>query len=278
MTRPPLPAAAAALLALSTAACATTAPYVEAAGAQAERVGAAGADAARAAATQARVAAKAINHQRTGPHLSELGVADPPSVAMPMPQAQSEARAPNSLWKAGARSFFNDPRAARIGDLLTVRIDIDDSAQVSNQTSRRRQGSTNVGVGSILGQESNLGRYTPGGFDPSRLIEAEGSTNTQGQGAIDRQERVTLTVAAVVADILPNGNFVISGRQEVRINAELRELTVAGVIRPEDIGADNTIRHDQIAEARISYGGRGQLTTVQRPGWLQRVGDAVSPF
>jgi flagellar L-ring protein precursor FlgH len=118
----------------------------------------------------------------------------------------------------------------------------------------------------------------PGGYDPGSLLDAEGSSSARGQGSINREEQIEMTVAAVIVDILPNGNLVIAGRQQVMINAELRELTVSGVIRPEDIAANNTIRHDQIAEARIAYGGTGQVTAVQRPRIGQRIADAISPW
>ncbi|MBI1252291.1 MAG: flagellar basal body L-ring protein FlgH [Alphaproteobacteria bacterium] len=199
--------------------------------------------------------------------------------AMPQPIAASAAqRAPSSLWQSGARSFFNDARASRIGDILTVNVEITDKAEVTNSSARSRSGSTTVGVNNFFGLENIPGRILPGGYDPSALIDAEGASSQAGQGSIAREEKITMTVAAVVVDILPNGNFVIAGRQQVRINAELRELTVTGVIRPEDIAADNTIRNDQIAEARIDYGGRGQVSAVQRPRLGQRVGDAISPW
>ncbi|MGE0595697.1 MAG: flagellar basal body L-ring protein FlgH [Hyphomonadaceae bacterium] len=212
-------------------------------------------------------------------------VADPTQLTgeayQSLPQAQAAAyapAAPNSLWREGRRSFFNDQRAGRIGDILTVEIEIDDSAQLSNSSNRTREGSTSVGVGNFFGLEAGLGRIFGAEFDNDNLISADAESEQRGQGAINRQEKIELTVAAVIVDRLPNGNLVIAGRQEVRINAELRELTVSGVIRPEDIDANNTISQEQIAEARVSYGGRGQLSAVQRPNWGQRIGDAVTPW
>ena len=225
----------------------------------------------------AKQAAGELARRTGGPQLSPHEVAAA-SMAMPALTSEPQSRGANALWQADARNFFNDQRARRVGDILTVRIDISDRANVSNQSDRRRQSNTSVGVPNLLGLERTAQRAAGGAFDPATLIEAEGTSRSQGQVSIAREDRVTLTVAAVVSDILPNGNFVISGRQEVMVNAELRELTVAGVIRPEDVAADNTIRHTQIAEARIHYGGRGQITAVQRPGWGQRVVDAVSPW
>ncbi|GIK50299.1 MAG: flagellar basal body L-ring protein FlgH [Hyphomonadaceae bacterium] len=194
------------------------------------------------------------------------------------PPTAMEAGAPNSLWRAGSRSFFNDQRASRIGDILTVKIEIDDSAELSNSSNRQREASTSAGVSNFFGLERVAGQIFNSAFDPSNLISADSDSEHRGTGAINREEKIELTVAAVIVDRLPNGNLVIAGRQEVRINGELRELTVSGVIRPEDVTADNKINHTQIAEARISYGGRGSISAVQRPNWGQRAADAVSPW
>jgi flagellar L-ring protein precursor FlgH len=198
---------------------------------------------------------------------------------LPQPTEASDIpQAPNSLWRVGARSFFRDQRAARVGDILTVDIEIADKAELTNTSNRSRTASASVGVSNLLGLETSAGAAFPGGFDPANLVNADSDSSASGQGSINREEKIDLKVAAVVVDVLPNGNFVIAGRQQVRINAELRELTVSGVIRPADIDASNTIRHDQIAEARISYGGHGQLSAVQRPRLGQRIVDAISPF
>lgn len=198
---------------------------------------------------------------------------------MPHPApAVYEPAQPNSLWRAGSRSFFNDQRASRIGDILTVNIEIDDSAQLSNSSNRSRSSSSSAGVGNFFGIETGLGNLFNGAFDPSNMISADAESDHNGTGAINRQEKIELTVAAVIVDRLPNGNLVIAGRQEVSINSELRELTVSGIIRPEDVTSSNTINHTQIAEARIAYGGRGSVSAVQRPNWGQRLGDAVTPW
>ena len=199
------------------------------------------------------------------------------NMPQPAPVAYTPG-APSSLWQSGSRSFFNDQRATRIGDILTVEIEISDKAEISNSSTRQRSSETSSGVDSFLGIPTQLGRFFGAGFDPSNLIDAQAASTAAGQGAINREEKIELTVAAVIVDRLPNGNLVIAGRQEVRINSELRELTVSGIVRPEDVTASNTIRHDQIAEARVSYGGRGQISAVQRPNIGQRVGDAISPW
>lgn len=198
---------------------------------------------------------------------------------MPQPEpVVYEPAMPNSLWRTGSRSFFNDQRASRIGDIITVEIEIDDSAELSNSSNRQRSASTSAGVGNFFGLEQTVGQVFNGAFDPSSMVSADADSNHNGSGAINREEKIELTVAAVIVDRLPNGNLVLAGRQEVRINGELRELTVSGIIRPEDVTARNRINHTQIAEARISYGGRGSISAVQRPNWGQRLGDAITPW
>jgi flagellar L-ring protein precursor FlgH len=199
--------------------------------------------------------------------------------SMPQPEpAVYEPAQPNSLWRTGSRSFFNDQRASRIGDIITVEIEIDDSAELSNSSNRQREASTSAGVSNFFGLETAVGQVFNNAFDPSNLISADSDSEHRGTGAINREEKIELTVAAVIVDRLPNGNLVLAGRQEVRINGELRELTVSGIIRPEDVTARNRINHTQIAEARISYGGRGSISAVQRPNWGQRIGDAITPW
>ena len=218
-----------------------------------------------------------------GPELAPIGY---PAALVPTQQAYLPAPATreatpasaNSLWRVGARTFFGDQRARHVGDILTVKIDIDDRAQTQNSTQRSRSNEASGGVSHLFGLESSLGRVLPGAFDPSNMIGLEGGSKSAGTGSVNRAEKVSLTIAAVVTDVLANGNLVIQGRQEVRTNREVRELTVAGIVRPEDISSANAINHTQIAEARISYGGRGRLTEVQQPPWGQQVVDLFSPI
>ena len=184
----------------------------------------------------------------------------------------------NSLWRTGARAFFQDQRAHGVGDILTVSIDISDSAQVQNTSIANRKAATTLGVPNFLGIESSIGKILPSAFDPKQAVGVSSDIESNGQGSVNRSEAVNLTVAAVVTSVLPNGNLVIQGRQEVRVNSELRELTVAGVVRPEDISAANTIRHTQIAEARVSYGGRGQISNVQKAPVGNSLLTKFSPF
>ena len=216
-----------------------------------------------------------------GPELAPIGypaaLIPAQQTYLPAPEARQAASA-NSLWRTGARTFFGDQRARRIGDILTVTINIDDQAQTQNTTARTRTNDIAGGVSNLLGLENSIGRAFPGGFDPGNMVGMSGSSNANGSGSVSRSEKVSLTIAAVVTDVLGNGNLVIQGRQEVRTNREVRELTVAGIVRPEDISSANTIDHTQIAEARISYGGRGDISRVQATPAAQSLIERFSPF
>jgi len=216
------------------------------------------------------------------PELSPIAV--PPNVAaggpvyLPQPTPEPQPVKANSLWRAGSRSFFRDPRAARVGDILTVSIDIGDQAKIANTTTRSTTSSENANATNLLGFESKLKGILPDAVDPSSLVKLGSDSANTGSGSVDRSENITLTIAAVVTQVLSNGNLVIQGQQEVRVNNEVRELVVSGVVRPEDIANNNTIKHTQIAEARISYGGRGQITDVQQPRYGQQFFDIIWPF
>jgi flagellar L-ring protein FlgH len=195
-----------------------------------------------------------------------------------MPQQVPQQRSTNSLWQPDGQQFFADNRASQVGDILTINIAINDSAQLSNETNRSRSSDRSAGVTNFFGLENLPGQVLPEGFDPSNMVGMESQGSFQGQGGVTRQETVNLTVAAVVVQVLPNGNLVVAGRQEVRINNEVRELIVSGIVRPQDITAANTVRHNQMAEARIAYGGRGQLSAFQQPPVGEQVLGIVSPF
>ncbi len=198
--------------------------------------------------------------------------------ATPNGVQSSAAHKNTSLFRSSAKAFFSDQRASRTGDILTVKIDIADKAQVDNTTTRTRNNSESAQLPALLGLESQLSKFLPKAINPSSLAQLESQGKSIGTGQIQRADTVNLTVAAIVTNVLPNGNLVIRGRQEVRVNFEVRELIIAGIVRPEDITRDNTIQHTQIAEARISYGGRGQLTDVQQARYGQQVYDALFPF
>jgi flagellar L-ring protein precursor FlgH len=209
--------------------------------------------------------------QTTSPAVIASTMAQQPTA--PVPNATA-----NSLWRPGARAFFIDQRASKVGDILTVMINIADSAKLSNSTEASRTNATKGGVPHFFGLEQAVAKVMPAGFDPANAIDQSGTTSSQGAGSVNRQEQISMTVAAVVTRVLPNGNLVIQGSQEVKTNNELRELTVSGIVRPEDISASNTISHTQIAEARIDYGGRGDVSRVQKTPAGQALAEEFSPF
>lgn len=202
-------------------------------------------------------------------------------VNLPMPTPQASERNPNSLWRNGSKAFFKDQRATKVGDLLTVLIEIDDKASIDNQTNRSRTNSDKAGIPNLFGLEgagSGLTKVLNDNVDTSNLVGVASAASNQGKGAVSRKEQIELRLAALVTQVLPNGNLVLEGRQEVRVNFERRDLIVSGVVRPEDITALNTIKYDQIAEARISYGGQGQLSDVQQPRYGQQLLDILMPW
>lgn len=218
------------------------------------------------------------------PPLTTVGEIEAPDIERSLGQSggtqRREATTPErigdapsaSLFRAGAGAFLGDQRAARTGDILTIRINIADKAEVGNSTSRTRAGSENAGIASLLGLEKLLPN------NGANLASTNSQSQSQGSGNISRSETINMTMSAIVTGVLPNGNLLIRGRQEVRVNYELRELIVTGLVRPQDIARDNSIPHTQIAEARISYGGRGQLSNAQQARWGQQIYDALFPF
>ena len=199
-------------------------------------------------------------------------------VSMPMPQPTIARRMPNSLWRPGSRAFFKDLRANQIGDIVTVVINIDDEAELENSTTRTRTNVENLDIDSLLGFEGDLDTFLPEAVNPADILATDSNSSNQGTGTIEREEQITLQIAAIVTQLLPNGNLVIHGRQETRVNYEIRELQIAGVIRPQDITNDNTVTYQQIAEARLSYGGRGHISDVQQPRYGAQIVDIILPF
>lgn len=188
------------------------------------------------------------------------------AIFLPSPKAHSE-----SIWSGGRADIFSDPRATKIGDVVTVNIAINDRATFGNATDRSLDAKVTAGFDWKLGVNNKTTELKP-------EFTSEATSSTQGHGNTDRAEKIQLSVAAVVTDVLPNGNLVVSGSQEVRVNFELRLLNVAGIVRPRDISRDNTISYDKVAEARISYGGRGRIMEVQQPAWGQQVYDWFKPM
>jgi flagellar L-ring protein precursor FlgH len=199
-------------------------------------------------------------------------------VTMPMPRAEPIQAEPASLWRNGSRAFFKDQRAAQVGDIVTVLVNTTDTADVENASTETKNGSESMGVPNMFGLEASLPKILGKAVNAASLVNANSASTAGGTGVIKRNETVTLRLAGVITQVLPNGNLVVAARQEMEVNSELRELRVSGVIRPQDIASDNTVSHDRMAEARISYGGRGQLTSVQTPRYGQQVLDILLPF
>jgi flagellar L-ring protein precursor FlgH len=198
-------------------------------------------------------------------------------VTLPMPAPPPLPTGPNSLWRVGSRDFFRDQRASAIGDLVTVVVNMADTAALQNKTTATRANSASMGMPDLLGLQASVPKLfanTP----VASLISTNGADSNVGTGAITRNETVTLRLAGVVTQVLPNGNLVVQAHQEMVVNSELRNLSVTGIVRPQDIASDNTIQHDRMAEARISYGGRGDLTYVQSAPYGQQILDALKPF
>lgn len=205
--------------------------------------------------------------------------ADYKPVTWPLPEtATPNKEYAGSLWQQGARNFFRDQRAARVGDIVRIKIQIKDKAELGNATTRERTNTETLNAPKLFGLEGAVYDIIPGKQNPASLLSLSGNNNNEGKGTVKRDETVDTQVAAIVTQLLPNGNMVVKGSQEIRINFEVREVSIAGVIRPEDIDADNTIESTKIAQARISYGGRGQITDVQQPRWGNQVIDILSPF
>jgi flagellar L-ring protein precursor FlgH len=197
----------------------------------------------------------------------------PMSWPSPDPEPASR-RYSNSLWQPGARAFFRDQRASRVGDILRIRVMIDDQAQLVSNFQRQRRSGEEVEAPAVLGLEDRL----PFGANPEQLLDITANTNSNTIGRLNRQDKVETQVSAVIKQVLPNGNYVIEGTQEVRVNFDIRELKVEGIVRPQDIDSSNTVDSSQIAEARITYGGRGVLTRGTQQRWGTEVIDILSPF
>ena len=197
-------------------------------------------------------------------------------VQMPMPKPEVASYNANSLWRNGSRAFFKDQRAARIGDILTITVNFTDKANMANESQRSRSSKEDAGITDFAGAKLLTGDAAK--VLPGTLLATDSSGSYDGKGSVVRQENLQTSVAAVVTQILPNGNLLVEGKQEIRVNYEIRELIVAGIVRPEDIQSDNTIDSSKIAQARIAYGGRGQISDFQQPRYGQQVTDILLPF
>ena len=196
-------------------------------------------------------------------------------ITMPMPAREASPQEANALWRAGSRAFFKDQRAAQVGDIVTILVAMNDTANLKNATTTGRTSGETGSLSQFFGMQKLLPKTIS---DPSKILDVGSTNNNAGTGQIQRNEAVTVRLAGVVTQVLPNGNLVVTARQEFLVNHELRELQVTGVIRPQDIASDNTVLHDRMAEARITYAGRGEITEVQHTRWGQQLLDILLPF
>ncbi len=183
-----------------------------------------------------------------------------------------------SLWTGDRGSLLGDQRAMQRGDIMTVVIEIDDKAEISNSSDRSRSAAQQMAVPQLLGLPQRIDPRLPDGASLGNAVGINSSSSSAGDGSVRRNEKLTLRVAATITDVLPNGVLAIQGQQEVRVNFELRELLVSGFVRPADVTRQNEITYDKIASARISYGGRGQITDIQQPRYGQQAVEAILPF
>lgn len=200
------------------------------------------------------------------------------AIAVPPPALPRQNYSQGSLWNAGPSSLFGDRRARNLGDILTVVIEIDDQAQMSNRSGRSRSGSESMSIAALMGLPELVAGNLPEGTSLDPAANFSSTSTSTGDGSVSRNEKITLRIAATVIDVLANGHMVVSGLQEVRVNFELRELQVVGIVQPEDISRRNEITYDKIAGARISYGGRGRISDVQQPRYGQQIFEIVAPF
>jgi len=208
------------------------------------------------------------------PKLSAVGNPAGQKIVAEIPRPQPITHDNNSLWQPGSQSFFHDPRAMHVGDVITVNVSVADTAKMQNTTSRSRTNSDNANLTNFFGLEKVV---TPA-FDPTSVVKMGSDNSNVGAGSIQRAESINMTLAALVAQVLPNGNLVIDGHQQVRVNNEMRDMRLSGIVRREDITQDNTVNLSQIAEARVIYGGQGTMSDVQQPRYGSQLFDIIMPW
>ncbi|HKQ45691.1 MAG TPA: flagellar basal body L-ring protein FlgH [Rhizomicrobium sp.] len=209
------------------------------------------------------------------PKLAAVGNPAGQQIVAEIPRPAPITHVNNSLWQPGAQSFFHDPRAMHIGDVITVNVSVADTAKIQNSSSRSRTNTENADMSNLFGLEKVLPSI---GMDPTSLVKLGSDNSNVGTGSIQRAESINMTLAALVAQVLPNGNLVIDGHQQVRVNHELRDLRLSGIVRREDITQDNTVNLSQIAEARVTYGGVGTVSDVQQPRYGSQLLDIILPW
>ncbi len=195
-----------------------------------------------------------------------------------IPEAAKPAH--GSLWQPGSKQFFKDSRAHTVGDIVTILVSESAEAESEANTETTRKQTAGSNIGNTANLEGLLkARHI---IDPvataKNLLDTDSDRSYTGEGKTDRKDSLTASIAAVVTQVLPNGYMMIQGKREVVVNYELQELQIQGIVRPEDISANNTIPSSKIAEARIFYAGRGIVNETQTPQYGVRFLDKVLPF
>jgi flagellar L-ring protein precursor FlgH len=197
---------------------------------------------------------------------------------------QEASAAEGSLWREDISMLYVDARARNVGDTIMVDIMESSSSQMAANTSADRSSSIDAGVDAALGymryleeKNSRLGADSTGAQGGS-LIKADFSNGQEGAGSSDRSGSISASIGARVVEVYPNGNLVIFGRQEMKVNNDTQYIIVSGVVRPEDVDAENTIQSTNLADAHIEYVGRGIIADKQKAGWGSRLVDKVWPF
>lgn len=226
------------------------------------------------AALSACSAVDRIENIGEAPKLAAVGNPAGREIVAAIPRPAPITHDNNSLWQPGSQSFFHDPRAMHVGDVITVNVSVADTAKMQNTTSRSRTNSDNANLTNLFGLEKVL----PPAIDPTSVVKMGSDNSNVGAGSIQRAESINMTLAALVAQVLPNGNLVIDGHQQVRVNNELRDMRLSGIVRREDITQDNTVNLSQIAEARVIYGGQGTMSDVQQPRYGSQLFDIIMPW
>src|SRR5579863_6727184 len=215
-----------------------------------------------------------IDNIGVAPKLAPVGNPADTQLVAAIPALPPISHEGNSLWQPGAKSFFHDPRANHVGDVITVNVTVADTAKLDNTTSRSRTNSDDANLTNFFGLEKAL----PSSIDPTNVVKMGSDNSNVGTGSIQRDETINMTLAALVAQVLPNGNLVIDGHQQVRVNSEMRDMRLSGIVRREDITQENTVNLSQIAEARVTYGGQGSMTDVQQPRYGSQLFDILMPW
>lgn len=199
-------------------------------------------------------------------------------ISMPMPEARASERRVNSLWENGSRAFFKDQRARSVGDIVTIEVDFNDQQSMEMTPNISQNSKLNSSFGAVFGLEKQIARLLPKNMDLPNVLNMSNAPNMSGSGKYDVSDKLKFKISSVITQILPNGNMVIEGRREMRLNNEVREIVLRGVIRREDVSAGNTVKGEKVAEARLSVGGRGDLSDVNSAPWFHQLVNKVSPF